>query len=62
MFTTGQLIFAGLFVVGFITLLYFSYRGDKKLHKKQYKGTFWILIGFLAFIGFLVAIKYYMKQ
>lgn len=62
MFTTGQLVFAILFFVAFIGILIYSYRGDKKLHEKQYKGSLWILIGFIAFILFLLAVKTYLKN
>lgn len=62
MFTTGQLVFAILFFVAFIGILIYSYRGDKKLHKKQYKGSLWILVGFIAFILFLLAVKTYLKN
>ncbi|SRX53985.1 hypothetical protein [Aequorivita sp. CIP111184] len=62
MFTTGQLVFAILFFIVFVFVMIYSYRGDKKLHKKQYKGSLWILLGFIAFIIFLLAIKTYLKD
>lgn len=62
MFSTGQLVFAVLFFVVFVIVMIFSYRGDKKLHKKYYKGSFWILLGFIAFILFLLAVKTYLKK
>lgn len=62
MFTTGQWYFALFFVIAFIAIMIFSYRKDKKLHKKQYKGSFWILIGFLVFVGLLVLAKYLLKH
>lgn len=62
MFTTGQLVFAILFFVAFVFIMIYSYRGDKKLHKKYYKGSIWVLIGFIAFIIFLLAVKTYMKD
>jgi cytochrome bd-type quinol oxidase subunit 1 len=57
MFTQGQMIFAGIFAVVFIIVMIVSYTRDKKIHKKQYKGSLWILIGFLAFIAFLLLVK-----
>jgi len=57
MFSTGQLIFTVFFVIAFIIFMVFSYRKDTVLHKKYYKGSYLILIGFIAFIGFLVLIK-----
>ncbi|OAB75793.1 hypothetical protein ULVI_15060 [Cochleicola gelatinilyticus] len=62
MFTTGQWYFALFFVIAFIAIMIFSYRKDKKLHKKQYKGSFWILIGFLVFVGLLLLAKYLLKH
>ena len=61
MFSTGQLIFAACFVVAFIVLMIFSYRKDIKLHRKYYKGSLYILIGFIIFIILLFALKTYLK-
>jgi cytochrome bd-type quinol oxidase subunit 1 len=61
MFTTGQLVFAIIVIVAFILLMVYSYRGDRKLHKKQYKGSLWVLLGFLVFITSLLLIKSYLK-
>nr|WP_255592724.1 hypothetical protein [Marixanthomonas sp. SCSIO 43207] len=61
MFSTGQWIFAAIFAIGFILIMLYSYRRDKKLHKKYYKGSLWILIGFIVFILLLLAIKTYIK-
>ncbi|HEA28493.1 MAG TPA: hypothetical protein ENH91_00605 [Leeuwenhoekiella sp.] len=57
MFSTGQWIFALFFIIAFIILIIYSYKGDRRLHQKYYKGSFWVLIGFLAFIALLFAIK-----
>lgn len=57
MFTTGQWIFAIFFLIAFAILLIYSYLGDKRLHQKYYKGSKWILLCFLLFIGFLFVIK-----
>ncbi len=62
MFSQGQLIFAGFFVVAFIILMIFSYRKDIKLHRKYYKGSIFILIGFIAFVLLLFALKTYLKN
>ncbi len=61
MFSQGQLIFAAFFVVAFIILMIFSYRKDIKLHRKYYKGSIFILIGFIIFIILLFALKTYLK-
>ncbi|QAA80976.1 hypothetical protein EI546_04190 [Aequorivita sp. H23M31] len=62
MFTSGQLIFALIAIIIFAIVIIFSYRGDKKLHKKYYRGNIWVLIGFLIFIGFLILLKTYLKN
>ncbi|WGK63756.1 hypothetical protein P8624_08175 [Flavobacteriaceae bacterium YJPT1-3] len=61
MFTTGQLIFAALFVVFFTVFIIMSYKKDKALHKKYYRGSIWVLVGFLLFICILFLIKYQLK-
>jgi len=62
MFTQGQWIFAAFFVAAFITIMIFSYKGDKKLHKKYYKGSIFILFGFIAFIIILFIMKLLLKS
>ncbi|KGO82495.1 MULTISPECIES: hypothetical protein [Flavobacterium] len=62
MFSTGQLYFAAFFVVVFVAAMIYVYRKDLKLHKKYYKGSYWILIAFLAFIAILFCIKYFVKE
>jgi len=57
MFTQGQLIFAGIFAVVFVIVMIVSYRRDIKIHKKQYKGSLWVLLGFIIFITFLLVVK-----
>lgn len=62
MFSQGQLIFAASFFVTFVVLMIFSYRKDIKLHKTHYRGSLWILVGFLLFIGILFSIKFLLKN
>lgn len=62
MFTTGQIYFALFFIVVFVAAMIYVYRKDLKLHKKYYKGSYKILIGFLAFIAILFLVKIYMKE
>nr|WP_103865562.1 hypothetical protein [Aquimarina sp. I32.4] len=60
MFSQGQLVFAGFFVVAFIIIMVFSYRKDLKLHRKYYRGSLFILVGFIIFILLLFALKTYL--
>nr|WP_250149142.1 hypothetical protein [Flagellimonas sp. 389] len=62
MFSTGQLIFAALFVVVFIAIILISYRKDKSLHNKNYKGVKWVMISFITFIIILFLIKHFLKN
>ncbi|MFT6748799.1 MAG: cytochrome bd-type quinol oxidase subunit 1 [Flavobacterium sp.] len=57
MFSIGQWIFAAFFVVVFVIAMVISYRKDKPLHEKFYKGNYKILLGFILFIAFLFLIK-----
>ena len=62
MFSTGQLIFTFLFVIVFVTYLIISYRKDNKLHKKHYKGSLWILLGFITFVIVLFFLKGWLQN
>ena len=62
MLSTGQIVFAICFFVAFVILMVFSYRKDKKLHNKQYKGSIWILVGFIVFVLLLLGIKTYLQE
>nr|WP_242135865.1 hypothetical protein [Aestuariivivens marinum] len=61
MFSKGQIIFGVLFFIVFTVIIAFTYRKDLKLHKRFYAGSIWILIAFIAFILFIVAIKLFFK-
>lgn len=58
MFSQGQITFGILFAIAFIIVMIFAYRKDLKLHRKYYKGSIWVLIGFVSFMLMLVAIKF----
>ena len=62
MFSTGQIYFAVLFIIAFVITMITVYRKDLKVLKPFYKGTYWIFIGFLIFIGLLFLIKVLMKE
>ena len=61
MFSTERLIFIAFFVVVFIALLYFSYKKDAPLHRKEYKGARWVLFGFVGFVLLLFLIKFLLR-
>ena len=62
MFTTGQVVFAILFIIGFSLILIFSYRKDRPLHRKNYKGVKWVGISFVVFIIVLFLLKVLLKN
>lgn len=62
MFSTGQITFAILFAIGFIIIIVLSYKKDKNLHLKNYKGVKWVAIAFVTFILILFLIKFMLKN
>ncbi|TRZ43727.1 hypothetical protein DMZ48_09985 [Robertkochia solimangrovi] len=61
MMSQGQLIFAICFAISFIFVIFLSYKKDKKTHNKSYKGSIWVLVGFIIFIISLIIIKLLLK-
>jgi len=57
MFSSGQIVFALIFIVVFSAAMIFVYRKDLKLHKIYYKGSIWTLIAFVLFISLLFILK-----
>jgi len=62
MFSTGQWIFAGIFVIVFTGILIASYRRDRNLHKKNYPGVIWVGVTFVIFVILLFLIKNLLKN
>jgi len=62
MFSTGQVVFALIFIMLFTLILIFSYRKDKKLHAKNYRGVKWVGIVFIVFVILLFVIKNILKN
>ena len=58
MFSKGQIVFGILFAVTFIIVLFFAYRKDLEIRKRYYKGSFWVLLAFIAFLLMIVGIKF----
>ncbi|OIQ29597.1 MAG: hypothetical protein BM564_05145 [Bacteroidetes bacterium MedPE-SWsnd-G2] len=58
MFSNGQITFGILFAIAFAIIIYFMYRKDINVHKKHFKGSAWVLLGFIGFILMIVAIKF----
>lgn len=62
MFSSGQIIFAIAFVIVFVIAMVIMYRKDLKMHATYYKGSLWVLLAFLLFIGLLFVIKFTLKD
>jgi hypothetical protein len=62
MFSTGQITFAILFIIGFTILIVLSYKKDLRLHQKNYKGVKWVGIFFIVFLIILVALKQFLRN
>ncbi len=62
MFSKGQLIFAVVFVIFFAVTIFLTYKKDRKLHAKNYKGVKWVGISFVLFIIILFVIKQMLKN
>ena len=62
MFSTGQLVFAILFLIAFTGVIIFTYQKDRKMHLKNYKGVKWVGAFFILFIITLFFIKYLTKN
>jgi hypothetical protein len=59
MFSKGQIIFGILFAITFIIILIYAYKKDFEIRKRYYKGSFWVLIAFIAFLLMIVGIKFF---
>jgi cytochrome bd-type quinol oxidase subunit 1 len=58
MFSKGQLIFAGLFVIAFTIAMIWSYRKDIKIHKKYYKNSFIVIVAMFLIIAIFTLITF----
>ena len=61
MFTEGQMIFGVIFFIVFAISIFYTYKKDFALHKKYYSGSIWVLVGFIAFLLFIICIKLIFK-
>jgi membrane protein CcdC involved in cytochrome C biogenesis len=57
MFSSGQLLFALFFIIVFTIITIWSYRKDRAQNPVYFKGSVWVLAGFLIFIGLLLFLK-----
>jgi predicted negative regulator of RcsB-dependent stress response len=58
MFTSGQKIFALVFIISFVILIGFQYYKDSKRNKALFKGTYWIILAVISvMIGYVLLNK-----
>lgn len=62
MFSSGQWVFALLFLITFVIVAIYVYKKDAALHKQYYKGSSKVLIFFLLFIFLLLIMKIFLKR
>ena len=62
MFSTGQLIFALIFVIAFTTIIIISYKKDRFSNQNYFKGSYKILISFIIAFVILFLIKYFTQK
>ena len=55
--TTGHWIFAGIFMIGFVAYLIWSYRKDAPIHKMYYGKGAKILLGMIVILFVLFIVK-----
>lgn len=59
MFSSGQKIFALVFIIGFVILIGYQFYKDRKRDKTQFKGTIWVLVAIVSvMIGYILLNKF----
>lgn len=61
MFSPGQIVFSLVFLLAFILVMVRMYRKDRPWLREHYRGTGWVLVFFLVFIGLLLLLKYLLR-
>ncbi len=61
-FSTGQKIFALLFIIAFVVGIVWSYRKDIKLHKVYYKKVWLVALGIILTILAFKYLAYYLHE
>tara|TARA_B110000444_G_scaffold261151_1_gene311460 strand:+ start:11036 stop:11224 length:189 start_codon:yes stop_codon:yes gene_type:complete len=62
MFSSGQLLFAVFFVIIFSTIIFYSYKRDKKDQEEYFKGSFKIILFMIGLVLSLFLIKIYTQK
>lgn len=62
MFSSGQLIFAGIFALVFIAVMIWSYRKDIYLHRYYYKNVKVVALGIVIAIALFATIVFWLHD
>lgn len=62
MFSKGQLIFAAIFAVVFISLMIWSYIKDIKLQKYYYKNVWVVAVGIFIAVAFFAILTFWLHK
>jgi 4-hydroxybenzoate polyprenyltransferase len=58
MFSSGQKLFALVFIIVFVVMIGYQFYKDSKKNKVLFKGTYWVLIAVIAaMIGYVLLNK-----
>ncbi|MCB0819633.1 MAG: hypothetical protein KDC13_03345 [Bacteroidetes bacterium] len=55
-------IFAGLFMVAFVAVMFYTYRKDRKVNRKQFGNTMWVAYLIGGGIILLIIIKFALRN
>lgn len=59
MFSSGQKIFALVFIIAFVVIIGYQFYKDRKRDKEQFKGTIWVFVAIVsAMIGYILLNKF----
>lgn len=60
-FSSGQLYFAIVFLIGFLIAMFFAFRKDNKVNQKHYKGIYQVFILIAVVIIFYIILVRVLK-
>lgn len=59
MFSSGQKIFALVFIIVFVTIISYQFYIDRKRDKAQFKGTVWVFVTIVSvMVGYILLNKF----
>lgn len=59
MVSSGQKIFALVFIIGFIIIISYQFYLDRKKNKAMFKGSYWVILAVIAtMVGYTLLSKF----